>query len=1162
MNFNVFAMAVRPFGGWLSPKILLAMKLTTLFLIITLMQVSARGYSQKINLNEDNKPLKEVFKVIEKQTSYVFFYDNNDIKSTKIAISIKNASIDEVLMECFKNLPLTYKIVEKNIVVTKKDEPVNSPINQKVPLKIQGKVTDTTGKPLPGVNIKVKGSNAGGISDVGGGFTITVPNDQAVLIFSFVGYITREIRIEDNTTLNVILKEDNKGLNEIVVVGYGTQKKVDLTGAVSTVSGAVLESRPIANVGRGLQGVLPGLNITSYSGQPGTRASFNIRGMTSVNGGGPLILVDGVETSLDDINPNDIASATILKDAASSAVYGGKAAFGVLLITTKSGRVGAPKVTYNMNYSIKRISNLPAIVTDIGTVMKYQTDAWQAQYGPGTYLWGLNATNYAYQRAANPSLPAVRVDPDNPSLYDYAGETNYFKELYKGNNPSQIHAITVSGGTEKVQYFFSAGYNSQTGLFNYNPDYYKRYNLRGKLDIQLTDWLHIYTNSAYNKSDYNSPAFWTSDWGSTPQGEFASDYSVRPVKNPDGTFSEAGADVAFLMDKQARADTTTNRIQNTIGFNTSFFKNTWRIIGDYTYRSTNDYVQATYVGQPYTTGPNQTPSYAGHSAAYAGADDDAFYNINLRTEYEKNFGKKNYFKAMVGYNQEMDSYRAFNAENSNLISNSIGTLNQTTGAIPTVGANGYQSSRRGFFGRINYEYDKRYLLEVSAREDGSSLFPPNQQYGFFPSASAGWRISEEPFFKGLKSVVNNLKLRASYGSLGSDQSLGNYAFYPILGSGTTGNILGGIQPTYLSAANLVASSLTWESIYTKNIGLDVTLFNKLNVTFDAYRRDTKNMITAGFQLPAVLGVSLPPANNANLKTYGWELNLTYNDQFELAGKPFRFGVHANVWDNQTTITKYNNPTDYILSGNGYYTGSHVGDIWGLTTLGIFQTNAAAKAAPDQSLFKGNYPLNVAGELQYKDLNHDGKITYGDGTAKNPGDFSVIGNTTPRYSFGAGGNFTYSNFDFSIFFQGVMKESFFPGASSYFWSVQYAPYSNVYQNVINNTWTPQNPNAFFPSLKGARANNGALYDLGVPQTRYIYSAAYIRLKNLSVGYSFPVPILKKIGVDRIRVYLSGEDLWESDKLPQGYDPEGLRGQTGSGMIYPFERTYSFGLDVKF
>jgi len=1032
--------------------------------------------------------------------------------------------------------------------------------------KISGTVTDETGADLPNVTIRLKlDKSTSTATDSKGHFQIAVKNEKDSLVFSFIGYAAREIAAKGVSLINIQLKPSTGGINEVVVVGYGSQKKVDLTGAVSTISGEVLEDRPIDNLGRGLQGQLPGLNITSYNGQPGTPAVFNIRGFTSINGGGPLILVDGVETSPDDINPDDVASATVLKDAASSAVYGSRAAFGVLLITTKSGHTGAPQITYNFNYSVHKISTLPDVVTDPGTVVDYKNEAYAAYYGSNYY--NAAQTAYAHQRSANPSLPATILDPST-GQYDYLGATNWFNEAYRSGNASQIHNLSVSGGTDKVTYYFSAGYNSQDGIFRYNPDYYDRYNIRGKLDIQVTKWLHITTNSAYNRTTYNAPSLWTSDWTS---GDFYHSIgranSLAVPKNPDGSWTEAGAYIGFLQ-QGGRADTVTNRTQNTIGFNTSFFNNSLSIKGDYTFRSTNDYMQGYQVPIPYETGPDQTVYYAGHSDAYAASDDQSYYDINLYAQYEKTFAGKNYFKAVVGYNQEENSYNGFSASNNYLISNDIGTLNETTGTPPSVGANGYQWALRGYFARANYEYDKKYLLEIAAREDGSSLFPPDEHYGFFPSASAGWRISEEPFFKSLLNVVNNLKLRASYGSLGNDQSLQNYQFIPVLTSGTTSSILGGTQPTYVGAPNLVSPNITWETITTKNLGVDVTFFNKLNATFDIYRRNTNNMITQGFALPAVLGATQPLENAADLRTDGWELNLTYNDQTTIAGKPFKYSVHVNLWDNQTVITKYYNPTGYFLNNaiNGspaYYPGAHVGDIWGLTDVGIFQTAAAAKAAPNQALFQGYYPLNVAGELQYADLNHDGKINYGNGTVSNPGDMSVIGNTTPRYNFGFGGNFTYGNFDLSIFFQGVGKESFSPGNSGYYWSMFFAPYENVYQNIVGNTWTPQNPNAFYPSLKGWRAgDDGQLLDLATPQSRYIYSAAYIRLKNLTVGYSFPVPMLKKIGVDRIRVYVSGEDLWTWDKLPQGYDPEGLNGYDATGELYPFQHAYSFGVDVKF
>ena len=636
--------------------------------------------------------------------------------------------------------------------------------------------------------------------------------------------------------------------------------------------------------------------------------------------------------------------------------------------------------------------------------------------------------------------------------------------------------------------------------------------------------------------------------------------SLTVPTNPDGSWTSSGAYIGFLQNG-GRGTTITNETQNTLGFTASFLKNTWRIKGDYSFRSTVNNNQQYRVALPYEKGPNQLVYYAGHSDASAWSDNNAYQAIDIYSEYEKNFGKNHYFKAMVGYNQQLNNYNYFSAQNNTLISSSVGYLDATTGTTPSVGGNGYDWAIRGVFSRINYSFRNKYLLEIDARYDGSSRFPPDKHYGFFPSVSAGWKISSEPFFSGLLNIVSNFKIRASYGSLGNDQSLGNYSFVPTLTTGKVSNILGGLQPLAVYPANLVSPNLTWEKVYSKNIGVDFALFKNFNGTFDWYQRDTKGMITKGFQLPAVLGATQPLENAADLRTKGWELNLTYHNQFSLAGKPFDFNITANLWDNQTIITKYNNPNKYWFGGD-YYVGQHIGDIWGLTTKGIFQTENDAKNAPSQTKVIGYYGQH-AGEIQYVDLNNDGKIDYGDGTVANPGDAHIIGNSAARYNFGVGANFTWNNFDFNIFFQGIGKKDFWPGTSGYYWSMFFSPWDNIYKNMMGTTWTTDNPNAFYPSLKGWRAGDaGAWKDLAVPQTRYLYSAAYIRLKNLSIGYSLPFTSLKKIGIERLRVYVSGEDLWEYDKLPQGFDPEGLGGSFGAGKIYPFQRSYSFGFDIKF
>ncbi|WP_172829283.1 TonB-dependent receptor [Mucilaginibacter mallensis] len=1126
-----------------------------LLIIIICLRASASTYAQNISLSEKNVTIEKVIGKIKQQSAYVFWYESKLLKDAHpVTITVQNGTIRQTLDLLLKDQPLVYEIVDNTIVISEKPAP--SPQSQ-LPQNITGKVIDDKGLPLPGVNVVIKGTQKGTVTDNNGNYKLAAERDQ-VIVFKFIGFIKQEVVVGELKEVNITLKPDQSNLDEITIVGYGSQKKVNLTGAVSSIGGEILEDKPIPNIGRGLMGQLPGLTITSADGQPGRAATFNIWGFTSINGGSPLILVDGIETNINDINPDDVASATVLKDAASSAVYGSRAAFGVVLITTKEGRKGDPKITYSFNYALHKITDLPDVVTDPSTVVSYKNQAYAAYYGVNMY----NSTQVAYAnaRSKNSSLPATIVDPNNPTQYDYLGNTNWFNVLYKPINTSSIQNVSVSGGTDKITYYVSADYNNQGGVFRYDPDYYNRFNMRAKLDFKLTSWLHVYTNSAYNRTIYNAPSLWTSDYTTGDlYHEIGRQNSLNVLYNPDGSYTQSGALIGFLKDG-ARSNTVTNEPQNTIGFATSFFKDTWRIKGDYTFRSTSDYNQTSQVAVPYETGPTQQVYYAGHSNASAWADDNSYTAINIYTEYEKTFGK-HYFKGMIGFNQEENNYNTFSAENDNLISSDIGYLSQTTGTTPAVTGSGYQWAVRGAFSRLNYMYDNKYLLELDGRYDGSSRFPINNQYTFNPSASVGWRISEEPFFKSLTNVVNNLKLRASYGSLGNDQSLGNYSFIPTLSSGNVSNVLGGIQPLAVYPPNLVSSSLTWEKIYNSVLGVDFSLFHKLDVTFNVYQRDTKNMITQGYQLPAVLGATQPLENAADLRTSGWDINLTYNDKFDLAGKPFNYSLRANVWDSQTVITRYNNPTRNWYNGD-YYVGEHVGDVWGLTDVGIFQTNAAAKAAPDQSLLAGYYPnMNQAGEMQYADLNHDGKITFGNGTVSNPGDAKVIGNTSPRYNFGAGGNFSWNDFDFSIFFQGVGKETFVP-SEGYYWSLFFAPYENLNTTILNNTWTPQNPNAFFPSLKGWRDDAGNYQDLAIPQTRYIYSAAYIRLKNLTVGYSIPTPLLKKIGVDKIRVYFSGEDLWESDKLPQGFDPEGLNGSWGSGKVYPFQREYSFGLSAKF
>ena len=1149
------------------------MKLTILFLTIACLHAYSRGYSQEtVSLSVKKMELRRLFTIIQRETSYKFLYKDDVLPGDiRVSLDVSELPVTQVLDAALAHTALTYKILDNDLVViTTKDDGVPD-------REVHGRVTDETGMPLQGVSVKVKGTEAGTMTDVNGAFSINVPDD-ATLIISAVGYGMQEIAAKGAVD-GIHLRKQAASLDQVVVVGYGTQKKSDVTGSVASIGGEVLESRPIPNIGRGLQGELTGLNITSASGQPGQGAVFNIRGFTSINGGSPYILVDGVPTDINDLNPNDVASVTVLKDAASAAVYGSRAPFGVILITTKSGKKGngSPVISYSNNFDMQTIAHLPPIVTDPYTVMTLKNESYAGYYGVNEYSTAELA--YAQQRSKNPSLPATIVSaatagsPIADQQYDYFGSTDWFNVLYNSSNPSQTHNLNVSGATDKISYYLSGGYNQQTGEFRYSPDLYDRYNLRAKLSIAATKWLTISDNTAYNRTQYNAPSLWTSDWTSGDLfHQIGRANSLSVLKNPDGSWTEDGTYVGFVA-AGGRSNTITNEIQNTLGFATNFFDNTFRVKGDFTFRAADVSDGGYQVALPYETGPSQAIYEAGHSDASYSTSDVGYQVLNLYSEYEKTFGK-HYLKALVGFNQELYNFDSSYASNNNLISNNVGYLGQTTSTTPSVGGGAYQWAIRGGFYRLNYAYKGRYLLELDGRYDGSSRFPVGSHYGFFPSASAGWRVSDEPFFEPLKHTVNSLKLRGSYGTLGNDQSLGNYSFIPILSSGQVGNLLGGAQPVAVYPPNLVSSSLTWEQIYTKDLGVDFNILKKLDGTFDWYQRDTKKMITQGEQLPSVLGATQPLENAADLRTSGWELNLSYKDQFNLGGKPFYFTIRGNVWDNQTVITNFYNPSGFwfgssygglypgAYTGN-YYKGMHIGDIWGMKTLGIFQTNAEGSAWADQSKLAGYYPSNVAGEIKYADLNHDGKVDYGNGTLADPGDARVIGNSSPRYSFGGGGNFSWNGFDLSFFLQGVGKEDFWPGTSGYYWGMFFAPWENVLKSNIGTTWTPTNPNAFYPSLKGWRAgDDGPWVDLAVPQTRYILHAAYLRLKNVTIGYTLPGRILRRYGIDQLRFYVSGEDLWERTKLPDAFDPEGLGGTWGTGKVYPFQRAFSYGLSLRF
>lgn len=1025
---------------------------------------------------------------------------------------------------------------------------------------VYGQVVTSKNEPISGVSVIVKDTKTGTLTDEHGWFHLPVP-EGGTLIISGTGYIPQEVAPSGTDTLHIVLKETASDLDDVVVIGYGTQKKINLSGAVQSVSGKALENRPVNNINAGLEGLIPNLNITPGSGRSTDAASFNIRGVASLNGGSPLILVDNVPVTAAEIarlNPADVENVTVLKDAGSAAIYGARAAFGVVMITTKSAKNSKLQVSADFNYGLKTNGAAPDIVTDPLLTMQYKHDAATPLYD----LYPEAQLAYARKIEKDPSLPRVIVDPTNPDAWAYYGSTNWMDEIYHNLAPAYTGSVSVAKKDDKLSYYVSAGYYRQEGALRYGNDVLNRYNFRANATYQLTHWLKFGTNTSYNYSEYNSPSFvdgllfWNVN--RTP--------SLSVPKNPDGTWTKDGAAILGALQEGGRKQDDVNDFQATFNTVVNLWKDNWTLKADATFRRTNETITNHNLPVPYRTGPDQPFGYSltagvGSNSFASNAEDLMKLNVyNIYTDFHKTFGEKHYLQALAGFNQEYRYYHDFSVSRPGLISASLPTPQLATGVVSQTDFIA-DYALRGFFYRLNYIYDDKYIVELNARNDGTSRFPEHDRWGFFPSASAAWVLSKESFFApAAESIHMDLfKLRGSYGSLGNqvlsdNLKQDNYPYYATMNSRQISSILDGVQPVAVFMPGVVSPSQTWEKVRTVNLGTDLSFFNnKIEINYDWYTRYTDGMLTKSKTLPAVFGTSEPQTNAADLKTRGWELSVAWRDEFNVGGAPLSLSARLSLANSKTYITKYDNPNG-ILSD--YYVGERLGQIWGLVNDGFFQ-NEEELAAIDQTAVGSDdqkYKFYV-GDLRFKDLNGDKKITTGDNTVTNPGDQKIIGNNSKQYPYSADINASWKGFDIRVFIQGVGKRDWYPNPSNiYYWGVYAQPWTNVTTQNLNH-WTPDNPNALYPRLKAYIAEDKS--ELGYPQTRYLQDASYMRVKNLTLGYSIPAKLATRWKISRLRFYVSAENLLTVKHLDANMDPEGL-----DGDIYPFQKTYSFGINLNF
>lgn len=1013
-----------------------------------------------------------------------------------------------------------------------------------------GVVVDQNGETVIGASVVVKGTTNGTITGLDGDFSIPNVKKGDVIVVSYVGYMNSEI-IWEGKPLKIALKEDSKTLDEVVVVGYATVKKANLTGAVSAVDDKVLADRPIVNLGQGLQGTIPNLNITT-SGQPGKGSSFNVRGETSINGGSPLVLVDGVQMDPNLINPQDVASVSVLKDAASASIYGARAAYGVILITTKSGRKNMPtQVSFDASVSF----NSPTTRPEYMNSMEYAH--WMNAANNTTSGRDLLSQEemehieaYFYDPVNN--LPVfVAKDPSSwqygncqAGKYAYCGNTDWMKEMYKKTYPVQKYNVNINGGSDKATYYTSVGYMDQGSLMRYGDEGFRKFNMVNNINYDINNWMHVSMKTSYIRTELDGlaqDAVHGESWiGNDTQ-------PLMPVKHPDGNWSGQGnyTNFAAVLDEMGSRKTTKNDFWNTLALkltplkgltiNMDYIFNYYAEHGKVHRKTFNEYG---IDGKFLQVFQHSRPSGVSESQA-----NDTYNAFNLFGDYELTLGK-HYFKVMAGYNQETKHTRGFSASRDELISNDLPSMNAATGEKYVGNSDDSWATRSGFF-RVNYSFADRYLLEVNGRYDLSSKFPKDDRSVFSPSFSLGWKLSEESWFKQTTNgFFDELKIRASYGSL-ANQALDNgwYAYLSNYGTGTLGYIMGGKQPQYVLPGGLVSNTVTWEKVTQWDLGLDfVILQNRLKGTFDYYQRKTTDMLGPGRILPNILGMSEPLENAADMVTRGWELALTWNDQLD---NGLHYSVGFNLSDTRAEITKYDNPTKSLSSP--YYEGQIVGDIWGYES-SLFQSADEIASAPDQSKLDGGIS-KVPGDIRFMDIDGNGVVDYGENTVDKPGDMKIIGNNKARYRYGFNISADWKGFDLGIFFQGVGKRDLM---LPYTFKWQYGSMWQVPTAVGNDYWREDNAGGWLPV---ARFNGSQA--LGQNQTRYLLDASYLRLKSLSFGYTLPVSLTKQWGIQKCRVYFTGENLLTFKHTPEGFDPE-----LDDPYKYPQQKSLALGLNVVF
>jgi TonB-linked SusC/RagA family outer membrane protein len=1038
---------------------------------------------------------------------------------------------------------------------------------QEAKIAVSGVVSDADG-PIIGASVVERGTSNGTATDVDGRYTLRV-SPNATLQISYLGYLPQSVAVGGKSTVDVTLKESATDLDELVVVGFQSQKKVNLTGAITSVTAETFENRPVSSIGQALQGLVPNLNIGIANGGLNETPSFNIRGGTSmsknssgdwvVENGSPLILVDGVEineTFLNQLNPNDIEAMSVIKDASAAAIYGTKATYGVILITTKSGKFNQKgKVSYSFDFSW----DTPAALPDIMNAAEIQQAAMNYS------LWRLGTVSADDEK----KLEAVKrymADPTNPdnryfmngSTIVWTGNMNPYKEVVRDWTPTQKHNVSISGGSEKMTYYISLGYQGEEGMYKIKTDSRERYNGTVRLNATVNKWFNVEGRATYNKVDYDAPYIPEYKGNIWDIMKNDADKNINmPIKTlPTDPIPNTYTD-NFLSWVEFGARTTNTRQTAVLSISPEFIiiPKMLKIKADLsytpeTYRANRKVPARQYVTFNWGATVSEVDETKENRARLEQRQTDS-YLMNIYAEFNKTFAGVHNLSAILGYSQERVESIQMVSNLNKLFSPDI----QSPGAVDDVTLNtievdptlNYIGTGRSVFGRINYNYAERYLLELNGRDDGSSKFTSDGRYFFFPSVSAGWRISEEKFMDFSKEWLTNLKIRGSWGKLGSQPS-GYYPYQPVMSSGVAYYFIDGKYVTKVGAPQLVPPTLTWAKAETTNFGVDAGfLANRLNTSFELYTRKTTDILVEGnTAYPNTLGGQAPLENSGSIQAKGWEWSVQWSDK---AAHGIRYNAGFTLADARTKVLSFpSNPTKIIGT---LYDGAYIGDIWGYETGGILQaedlifnptTNRYDFADPTMPKQRDAlYP----GDIWFKDLDDNNEITLGSSTADNPGDRRIIGNNTPRFRYTITGGVSWNGWDANVFFQGVAQRDVWISSSTYWGSTQNGAGSKW---MNERSWQPDRTDAKYPRYLG-------VYNKTI-NSGYLVNGAYLRLKQAVVGYTLPQKLTSKWSIDKVRFSLAGYNLFEITDVPTVFDPDQI------SDAYPSKRTVALSAQITF